>query len=608
MPEIPEPRKRFEFTKLIELAYPIVIICAFSLAKEFLLPIVLAAVLSFVLAPVVSRLEEWGLHPVLAVLSVVATAFALIGLICTTLSIEALDMASSLQKYRDNINAKWVAVQHGPPGPLNLAFRNVGELINDLTKASAAATPSSQAQEPTKVQIVGGTTGTIAVVGKSLTPVVGPVAEFAIIVVFVIFMLLERKRLRERFLRLIGHSQAVTTTLAVDEAGYQLGRFLLMQLVVNSIYALVIGVGLLLIGIPNALLWAVLTLVLRFLPYVGLWISAFFPVVLSIAISTNWTQPILTILLYVVLEVLTNNVIEPVVLGGSTGMSPLAVIVSAFFWTWIWGPVGLLLATPITACLVVLGRYFPAFLPYSVMLAADPPTSTETKLLRLFTEDRFPEVKALVQELAGMQLSTKTAEELILPTVRVIEKDLFPGATVSKTRARIYSQMRQLIDELTVLQPSGSEQMLNDIDQAESVLIIVPFIREGDEVVGRILERLLEVEGIRSNLFSWRTLLSEKLSRLKELEARYVLLSTTDPRSTAAVGKMADSLRALLPDAAILVGFWSLPPSGAAQLFRKIKESAANDIYTNLDQSVRGIASLISSAVAGSRPNYPLAK
>jgi predicted PurR-regulated permease PerM len=608
MPEIPEPRKRFEFTKLIELAYPIVIICAFSLAKEFLLPIVLAAVLSFVLAPVVSRLEEWGLHPVLAVLSVVATAFALIGLICTTLSIEALDMASSLQKYRDNINAKWVAVQHGPPGPLNLAFRNVGELINDLTKASAAATPSSQAQEPTKVQIVGGTTGTIAVVGKSLTPVVGPVAEFAIIVVFVIFMLLERKRLRERFLRLIGHSQAVTTTLAVDEAGYQLGRFLLMQLVVNSIYALVIGVGLLLIGIPNALLWAVLTLVLRFLPYVGLWISAFFPVVLSIAISTNWTQPILTILLYVVLEVLTNNVIEPVVLGGSTGMSPLAVIVSALFWTWIWGPVGLLLATPITACLVVLGRYFPAFLPYSVMLAADPPTSTETKLLRLFTEDRFPEVKALVQELAGMQLSTKTAEELILPTVRVIEKDLFPGATVSKTRARIYSQMRQLIDELTVLQPSGSEQMLNDIDQAESVLIIVPFIREGDEVVGRILERLLEVEGIRSNLFSWRTLLSEKLSRLKELEARYVLLSTTDPRSTAAVGKMADSLRALLPDAAILVGFWSLPPSGAAQLFRKIKESAANDIYTNLDQSVRGIASLISSAVAGSRPNYPLAK
>jgi predicted PurR-regulated permease PerM len=233
-----------------------------------------------------------------------------------------------------------------------LAFRNIGELINDLTKVAAAATPGSQEQEPTKVQIVGGTTGTIAIVGKSLTPLVGPAAEFAIVVVLVIFMLLEREKLRERFLRLIGHSQVATTTLAVDEAGFQLGRFLLMQLVVNSIYAFAVGIALLLIGIPNALLWAVPTLVLRFLPYVGLWISAFFPLVLSIAISTNWTQPILTILLYVVLEVFTNNVIEPVVLGGSTGISPLAVIVSAFFWTWIWGPVGLLLATPITACLV----------------------------------------------------------------------------------------------------------------------------------------------------------------------------------------------------------------------------------------------------------------
>jgi predicted PurR-regulated permease PerM len=608
MPEIPEPRKRFEFDTLIELAYLVVILCAFSLAKEFLLPIVLAAVLSFVLAPVVSRLEKWGLHPIFAVLSVVATAFALIGLLSATLSIEALDMASSLPKYRDNINAKWVAVQRGPPGPLNLAFRNVGELINDLTKVSTATTPGAQEQEPTKVQIVSGTTGTIETVRKSLTPLLGPVAEFAVVVVLVIFMLLEREQLRERFLRLIGHSHVATTTLAVDEAGSQLGRFLLMQLVVNSIYALVIGIGLLLIGIPNALLWAVLTLVLRFLPYVGLWISAFFPVVLSIAISTNWTQPMLTILLYVILEVFTNNIIEPVVLGGSTGMSPLAVIVSALFWTWIWGPVGLLLATPITACLVVLGRYFPAFLPYSVMLAADPPTSIETKLLRLFTEDRFPEVKALVQELAGMQLSSKTAEELILPTVRVIEKDLFPGPTVSKTRTRIYSQMRQLIDELTVSKPSGPEQPTHDIRQPELVLVIVPFIREGDEIVGRILERLLEVEGIRCNLLSWRILLAEKLNRLKELQPRYILLSATDPRSTAAVGKMAESLRGLLPDATILVGLWNLPPSGAARLFRKIKESAASDIYTNLDQAVRGIASQISSAAEGSRPKSPWAQ
>jgi predicted PurR-regulated permease PerM len=204
-----------------------------------------------------------------------------------------------------------------------------------------------------------------------------------LVVVLVVFMLLERKRLRVRFLRLIGHSRVATTNLAVDEVGSKLSRFLLGQLLVNTGYALLLGLGLSLIGIPNALLWAVLTLVLRFLPYVGLWISAFFPLLLSIAISSSWKEPMLTLALYGSLEVFTNNFVEPFVLGSSTGMSPLAIIVFALFWTWLWGPVGLLLATPLTACLVVLGRYFPAFNICSVLLAAEPPSSSETKFIRI---------------------------------------------------------------------------------------------------------------------------------------------------------------------------------------------------------------------------------
>jgi predicted PurR-regulated permease PerM len=157
--------------------------------------------------------------------------------------------------------------------------------------------------------------------------------------------------------------------------------------------------GLFLIGIPNAFLWAVLTLVLRFLPYVGFWISVFFPLALSISISAGWKEPLLTLALYGFMEVLTNNVVEPFVLGGSIGMSPLAIIVSALFWTWFGGLIGLLLATPLTACLVVLGRYFPAFHICRVLLAAEPPTSAETKLIRFLTENRLPEAKALLQEL-----------------------------------------------------------------------------------------------------------------------------------------------------------------------------------------------------------------
>jgi predicted PurR-regulated permease PerM len=593
MPENLESRRPFEFRKLIELVYLVVILSAFSWAKEFLLPIVLAVLISFLLMPIVDRLERWKLHPILAALSVVAIAFAFIGLLCATISVETLDLVNSLPKYRDNITSKWASIQQGPPGPLSLAFRNIGQLVDDLSKA-AATTGGAGPLEPTKVQVISGADGAVEMVRKSMTPVLGPVTEFAVVVVLVVFILIERKQLRRRFLQLIGHSHMATTTLAVDEAGSRLSSFLWVQLAVNTGYAVVVAIGLALIGIPNAILWAILTLVLRFLPYVGLWISAFFPLALSIAISTTWTPPILTLLLYIVLEVFTNNVVEPVVLGGSTGMSPLAVIVSALFWTWIWGPVGLLLATPVTACLVVLGRYFPAFYPYSVMLAADPPTSSETKLIRLLTENRLSEARALLNETAAMQLSTKAAEELLVPTVRTIENELFPGAAANQTKSRIYEQMRELIEELTVVGSCDSEERAEQSERPESGLVIVPVHSEGDEMVGRILARLLEAEGVDSKLLPWRTLRGEKIDRLVELEARFILLSAVRPQLAVSIGKTVRAIRFLRPDAIIMAGLWSLPPTGAARLIRKIRESEVGEVYTHLDKAVQGVATLIS--------------
>jgi AI-2E family transporter len=284
---------------------------------------------------------------------------------------------------------------------------------------------------------------------------------------------------------------------------------------VNTGYALVLGLGLSFIGIPNPLLWAVLTLVLRFLPYVGIWISAFFPLLLSIAISTSWKEPILTLALYGFLELFTNNVVEPFVLGHSTGMSPLAIIIAALFWTWLWGPIGLLLATPLTACLVVFGRYFPALHICSVLLAAEPPSSLETKFIHLLTENRLPEAKALLQELGWMELSVGIAEELILPTLRAIENDLYPGTT--PTKSRIYAQLRELIAEMTVERSTELEQRLKQSTPNRPGLAIVPFMGEGDEIVGRVIARLLAAKGIDADLLSWRTLRAEKVERLQEL-------------------------------------------------------------------------------------------
>jgi predicted PurR-regulated permease PerM len=582
--------KQFDPGTLIPLAYLFGILSAFVWAKEFLLPLILAVLISFLLAPVVSRLEHWKFPRAVAVLSVVAIVFAVIGLLCSTLSIQALDVVNALPKYRENIRTRWEAIQKGPPGPLNLAFHNLDALITDLGKVTASA-GGAEKPEVSKVQIVSsGADSVVAILKTSLMPVAAPIGEVALVLVLVVFMLLERKRLGVRFLRLTGHSHVASTTLAVDEVGSKLSRFLLGQLVVNTGYALLLGMGLFLIGIPNAPLWAVLTLVLRFLPYIGLWISAFFPLLLSIAISTNWTAPILTFALYGTLEVLTNNFVEPFVLGGSTGLSPLAVIVSAMFWTWLWGPIGLLLATPLSAGLVVLGRYFSAFHVCTVLLAAEPPSSAETRFILLLTENRFPEAKAFIEELGRNELSAGIAEELILPTVRAVENDLYPGAT-NPTKSRIYAQLGALIEEMTVEQSTESEQPPEGSTLEDPGTAIVPFLGEGDEIVGRLIFRLLAAKGMVTNLLSWRMLIAEKVNRLKELKASRILLSAAESKSVTTIARMAHSIKLELPDALILVGLWSLPAEGAARWVKRIKDSSGSEIYTNIDEAVQGIAS-----------------
>jgi predicted PurR-regulated permease PerM len=605
MPDNTKSREPAEFARLTNLVYLVVIFCALSWAKDFLLPIVLATLISFLLTPAVTQLERWGLHPALAVLSTVAIAFALIGAVLATVSVQAVDLTNSLPQYRGNIEAKWATIQKGPSGPLDVAFRNVGELINDLGKITASAR-GTQEPQPTKVQFVDGTDGILPLVKAGMAPILGPVGEFAVVVVLVVFMLVERKRVRQRFLGLVGHSRVATTTLAIDEAGSRISGFLLVQLQINSGFAVLLGIGLYLIGIPNAMLWAVLTLALRFLPYVGVWISAFFTLGLAVAISTTWREPILVAALYVFLELFTNNIVEPFALSGSTGISPLAVIVSALFWTWLWGPVGLLLSTPLTACLVALGRYFPGFYPWSILLAAHPPTSSETRLILLLTESRLPEAKALIHELTGTQLSLRTAEELIVPTIRAVENDLFPGSNAIPTKSRIYEQMREIVEELTVPAKAGLDETSPLSDLEASGVVIVPFVGEGDELVGNILERLLGAAGIGSVLLPWKTLRSEKLQRIKELEAKCVVISAIEARSAMSVGKMARSLQISLPDTVIVIGLWSLPPEGAARLIRKIKESQDCGVYTDLEQAVQGIASLIVPSRPEPRPETKL--
>jgi hypothetical protein len=293
-------------------------------------------------------------------------------------------------------------------------------------------------------------------------------------------------------------------------------------------------------------------------------------------------------------------VVEPIVLGGSTGMSPLAVITAALFWTWLWGGIGLVLATPLTACLVVLGRYFPAFHFCSILLASEPPTAMEVKLVRLLTENRLAEAKVLLHEITGARLTLETAEEVLMPMVRTIENELFPGSASKAVKTRIYQQMRELIDELAPplpAVPAATPEPNSEQAPPEGPgLVIVPFITEGDEVVGQVLVALLRAEGINAHVLSGKMLRAEKRERLKDLHVTTVLLSSIDARSAPAVDNMVRFLRTELPDATILVGLWSVPHKGAARLIRRLRDSLVVGVYTNLQQALRGILPIVTPA------------
>ena len=239
-------------------------------------------------------------------------------------------------------------------------------------------------------------------------PLVAPIATAGLVVVFVIFMLLQREDLRDRIIRLVGASDVARATEAMDDAAKRISRYLLMQLVINVLYGIPVGIGLYFIGVPNPILWGLLATVLRFIPYLGPVIAALFPIALSFAVAPGWTLPLLTIALFVTLELFSNNVLEPWLYGSSTGLSPVAVLVAAVFWTTLWGPVGLLLSTPLTVCLVVLGRHVPQLGFFDVLLGDEPALPPELKFYqRLLARD--PEEAT---ELAEEYLEDEPLEKL----------------------------------------------------------------------------------------------------------------------------------------------------------------------------------------------------
>jgi hypothetical protein len=464
------------------------------------------------------------------------------------------------------------------------------------------------------------------IVTTILGPLVSPLATAGIVIVFVIFMLLKREDLRDRLIRLAGARDLPRTTQALDDAARRVGKYLLMQLVVNTLYALPITVGLWLIGIPNPILWGLICGTMRFVPYIGPIIASFFPLALSIAVDPGWTTMLMTGALFIVVELLSNNFVEPWLYGASTGLSPIAVIASAVFWTWLWGPIGLLLSTPLTVCLVVLGRHVPQLAFLDVLLGREP-VLTEPELLyrRLLVGDPN-EATERGEDFLRKHSLVEFYDDIGIPALALAEEDRMAGRLSDEQRLRVGDSALILVDNLAEWEgedlPKANRQEADEAAEEEEVSVAaaielerlkgVPVLTAGargnlDDAGAAMLGQLLERHGASVLVVPHEALQSSGLRETDLGSPSVVAISYMNSDSLAHARFLVRRLRRRLPEAMIVVCFWGHP--AAEEERRNPREaSGADRVATTIKEAMQAIVERDTpAALVATAPILPLA-
>ncbi|WP_244529326.1 AI-2E family transporter [Rhizobium sp. NFR03] len=490
-----------------------------KVGQEIFVPLALSLLLTFTLAPIVSFLRRRSVPKIAAVMIAVASAFCAIALFSVVVASQVANLAQNIPAYQRNIVVKVQTLAQAGSGDgimkhLSGIVERVGEEIQtravESQEDTAVTMPASR--EPMPVEIVT-RSNPIQTLGNFILPLISPFATAGLVIVLVIFMLLEREDLRDRFIRLVGLNDLHRTTEALQDAGKRVGKYLLMQLVVNALYAFPITIGLWILGIPNAILWGLLTLVLRFVPYIGPVIGMILPLFLALAIAPGWSLVLWVGALFLTTELVSNNVVEPWLYGSHTGLSPLAIIISAIFWSWLWGPLGLMLSTPLTVCLVVLGRYVPQFSFLDVLLGNEPVLEPHEKLYQRLLAGDPDEATANAEDYLEDEYLGDYYEKVGMPALLLGEVDRQRGVMSDAQIERFSGSVRSLVDNLSEIadeeeseEEAPKEEMAGEHSHAEGddldlpdgtgrTLLCIGGRGEIDDAAAAMLAQLLEIQG-----------------------------------------------------------------------------------------------------------------
>jgi predicted PurR-regulated permease PerM len=555
------------------------IVGALYWAQAILVPIAVSVLLTFALNPLVSTLQRW-IGRTVAVLGVVVAVMGALGLASWVVGRQMALLAEDLPAYRLNIQQKIDDVRSMSQGG---SVEKVQQTLEDIKQQVSEPDPRrGTVSRPLVVesQQVAGLWGFPTWVGSVLEPI----ATAMLITVLVIFMLLERMDLRDRIISLIGHGHLATTTRAFDEAATRVSRYLLMQSLVNLLFGVGVAIGLFLIGIPYALLWAALSAALRFIPYVGPWIGAALPIVVSVGAFSGWSQTLWVVGLYAGLELLTNLVLETFLYAGAAGVSQVALLVAVAFWTWLWGPLGLLMATPLTVCVVVLGKHVPG-IEFVATLMADAPALTPdvSYYQRLLARD-LSEALDILERHAKSNPPDTTFDALMLPALNYAERDRLEGRLSVDEEAAVIEATRELIEDASILAATGGAQEEPAPEDFQLPILGYPANALSDELALQMLGHVLDGTRAALHLAPGRTMVSELVTTVVREGYLVVCIADLPPSPAARSRYLVKKLRSAVPDLRVVVGRWA--PSGFADdAPGPLLEAGATHVGTTLVQT-----------------------
>jgi predicted PurR-regulated permease PerM len=574
----------------------VIVVAIMFVGREVLIPIALAGILAFMLAPPVRMLQNLRIPRAVAVILVVLVAFAAIFTLGRFLAAQVTSLAGDLPKYQATISEKIAGLRGGGGGTsgtlerAQFVLRQLDrELEDSQAKVSPNASPNKRSQAdlglvPVEVHDPPG--GPLQTLIMLINPLLGPLATTTIIIVFVIFILIQREDLRNRLIRLAGSTDIPHTTAALDDAAHRLSHLFLTQLAINSGFGAAIGLGLWWIGVPSPFVWGVLAGILRFVPFVGPVLGLIFPLVLAISVGAGWSMAIWTVALFAVLEGITGQVIEPVFEGRTTGLTPVAIIVAATFWAWVWGPVGLVLATPLTVILVVLGRHVEALKFFDILLGDEPALSESQSLYqRMLAHDPIEAVEHAKAFMSARSLS-QYCDDVAKPALALARKDADRGALEGDHLGGFHKTVENLFADIAHEHWVSKREARADKKAAPGSLPIVqadqvtgrwtsaaPFVSIGchdglDEAASSVIATLLQTHGVPARVERPHVLTAAHIANLDLSEAALVCLSCLDLRTPARIHYAARRIRAKAPHAKLLLGLWNAPDDTALANFR----------------------------------------